>query len=110
MTVTISEECRNIPVDSLHGRIGPMDATLVRQAILDTRSQVQGHEIRFRARPEDWFPVEGEEVVESALHTFGLHRLTQGRRAFITVSPSMLLRGFTCHLPPVAVVLQIPPT
>lgn len=86
-----------------------MDTVLVRQAILDTRYQAQGYEIRFRARPEDWFPADGEEVVESALHTFGLRRLTQGRRAFITISPAMLLRGFSSHLPPEAVVLQIPP-
>src|SRR5262245_12799711 len=89
-------------------------ATMVgRQPVLDRRRRVIGYELLFR--PLD--PLAAAEMgdaevsarnVTDAVVAVGLDKLTHGRRAFLTVSPSLVGHGLAKALPAERVIVQVP--
>lgn len=83
-----------------------------RQPILDRRRRVFGYELLFRPSDElDAAEVSRDDatahVIADGMLSFGLDRLTHGRRAFIELSPSFL-RHDVVKVLPTSVVLQVP--
>lgn len=84
-----------------------------RQPILDRRRQVFAYELLFRpAGAIDAAEVTPDEatahVIADGLLSFGLDKLTAGRKAFIELSPAFLRHDMVKVLPPAQVVLQVP--
>jgi c-di-GMP-related signal transduction protein len=89
-----------------------MESFLARQSIFDRGLNVVGYEIFFRDGAENFFSAkDGDkataQVIESALHTFGLGALTQGRRAYINMTRSLLLQNLITLLPPQSAVVEV---
>jgi EAL and modified HD-GYP domain-containing signal transduction protein len=86
---------------------------VARQSILDSRNQVYGYELLYRAAPEDthWSggPTDAASarVLNDALLSVGLETLTAGRRAFINVSHQVLLADVVTLLPPEGVIIEL---
>ena len=83
-----------------------------RQPILDRRRHVFGYELLFRPSDElEAAEVTADEatahVIADGMMSFGLDKLTHGRRAFIELSPSFLCHDVVKVLP-TSVVLQVP--
>lgn len=89
-----------------------MKVMVGRQPILDRRRHVFGYELMFR--PADDMQAAEVTIDEATAHviadgmlSFGLDKLTHGRRAFIELSPSFL-RHDVVKVLPTSVVLQVP--
>ena len=83
-----------------------------RQPILDRRRHVFGYELVFRPSDElDAAEATTDDatahVIADGMLSFGLDKLTHGRRAFIELSPSFL-RHDVVKVLPTSVVLQVP--
>jgi len=83
-----------------------------RQPILDRRRQVYGYELLFRPAAGQAADVTSEDaaahVIADGILSFGLHRLTNGRRAFVELTPAFLRHDVVNVLPSERVVIQIP--
>jgi len=80
-----------------------MDEFVARQAVFDAKLKVAGYELLFRSGPENYFTGQdgtraSQQVIERALNTFGLGRLAVGARAFINITPELLMGGFASLL------------
>jgi c-di-GMP-related signal transduction protein len=89
-----------------------METFLARQGIFDRGLNVVGYEIFFRDGVENFFAAkDGDrataQVIQSVLHTFGVGALTQGRRAYINMTRSLLLQDLVTLLPPQNTVVEI---
>ena len=85
---------------------------VARQAVFDRQHRVVGYELLFRSGPENFFSsadgdAASQQVIEGSLNTFGLGRLSEGARAFINVTPNMILKGFSSLLPPKRTALEL---
>jgi EAL and modified HD-GYP domain-containing signal transduction protein len=86
---------------------------LARQPIFDGQCKVVGYELLYRASAVNAFEPGADPDQASAstilhsLTTFGIDRLTRGRRGFINVTREMLLSGQVEILPPQTVVLEL---
>lgn len=91
------------------------DTYLARQPVFDRSLNVYGYELFFRSGAENAFSSpDGDkassQVIESSLNTFGLGRLTVGRRVFINVTKPMITQGIVSLLPPRITVLELVPS
>jgi c-di-GMP-related signal transduction protein len=85
---------------------------VARQPILNTAGHVFGYELLYRAGadasscevPTD---LAASRVLSDTVLNLGLDTLTDGRKAFMNVSRTLLLSGHATLLPPRAVVLEI---
>ena len=89
-----------------------MDEYVARQAVFDSKLKVIGYELLFRSGPENFFVGKdgtraSQQVIERALNTFVLGRLSVGARAFVNVTPQLILDGSVSLLPPGQTVLEL---
>ena len=85
---------------------------VARQPILDRERRVHGYELLFHptstAEPDGSLDGRASaRVIADAALAFGLHTLTNGRRAFVNVPHRLLLEGIPAALPPKQVVLEL---
>ena len=85
---------------------------IARQPILDRDRRVHGYELLFHpmtalAAASGPDGAASARVIADAALSFGLHTLTNGRRAFINVPHRLLLEGVPSTLPPKQVVLEL---
>ena len=86
---------------------------VARQPILDCREEVVAYELLFRSDAEENFFScrDGDEaslrLVNNSLFAIGLDSLTAGRKAFINLTPDLLLQELATVLPPEKVVIEI---
>jgi c-di-GMP-related signal transduction protein len=87
--------------------------SVARQPILDRSKNVIGYELLFRpsaeheSRKMTALDFESAKVISGALGTIGLDTLTDGRKAFVSVSRRLLLDGIPSVLPPAQVVIEL---
>ncbi len=93
--------------------LDPREAIYVaRQPILDASGNVFGYELLYRAGAQDTSCLGSRDlaaarVLNDAVLTLGLERLTGGRKAFVNLTRQMLLGDFASLLPAQSVVLEI---
>ena len=85
---------------------------VARQPILDASGNVFGYELLYRASAKDSTcqgsrDLAAARVLNDAVLTLGLERLTGGRRGFVNLTRQMLLGDLASLLPAPAVVLEI---
>jgi c-di-GMP-related signal transduction protein len=85
---------------------------VARQPILNTAGHVFGYELLYRAGAEASsceVPTDlaASRVLSDTVLNLGLDTLTDGRKAFMNVSRTLLLSGHATLLPPRAVVLEV---
>jgi EAL and modified HD-GYP domain-containing signal transduction protein len=82
---------------------------VARTPILTRRQEVLGYRLTAGRRKGPQPPVDGDDAVQIAevLSASGPDGLTQGRAAFIRVTPRDLAGGILQHLPPERVVLEL---
>jgi c-di-GMP-related signal transduction protein len=85
---------------------------VARQPILNRERRVYGYELLFREAqalelPSAAVDQTAAKVIADALLAIGLDTLTDGRRAFVSVSRRLLLGGIPNVLPPERVVLEL---
>src|SRR4051812_37548950 len=82
---------------------------VARTPILTRRQEVLGYRLAAGRRKGPQPPVDGDAAVQIAevLSASGPDGLTQGRAAFIRVTPRDLAGGILQHLPPERVVLEL---
>ena len=83
-----------------------------RQAVLDRSGRVYGYELRHHDPELSDGPRHGTdeataEILTGAILAIGLDALTNGRRAFLRVSPGLLLAGVPSTLQPDRVILEL---
>lgn len=89
-----------------------MKVFVARQPIFDQWQRVIGYELLFRSGEQNFFThTDGDQasrsVISHTLHVFGLEELTQGRRAFINFTRSLLVQQLATLLPPDKLVVEI---
>jgi EAL and modified HD-GYP domain-containing signal transduction protein len=86
---------------------------LARQPIFDGQCKVVGYELLYRSSEINAYQPDADpeqataSTILHSLTTFGIDRLTRGRRGFINVTREMLLSGQVEILPPQSVVLEL---
>lgn len=89
------------------------DVFLARQPIFDVNFKVVGYELLYRSSRLNLYEEKQDPDRASAstimhtLTTFGIEKLTRGRRVFINFTRDMLLSGQAEILPPGAVVVEL---
>ena len=85
---------------------------VARQPILDQSQKVSAYELLYRSGPEDFYSTNdgdfaARSVIGHSLITVGLSNLTQGRRAFINFTDSLLAQQTALVRPPDKIVVEI---
>ena len=88
------------------------DVFVARQPILDEQQEVFAYELLYRSSWVNSFPtvdsnVATSRIITSAMLTFGLDRLADGRPAFINFDREMLVNGYAAMLPNASVVVEL---
>jgi len=102
----MSDAAQPLTLDSREG------VFVARQPILNRTGQVFGYELLYRAGAEALScevpsDLAASRVLSDAVLNLGLDTLTNGRKAFMNVSRTLLLSGHATLLPPRAVVLEV---
>ncbi|RMF87449.1 MAG: HDOD domain-containing protein [Nitrospirae bacterium] len=88
-----------------------MHAFLARQPIFDRRGEVVAYELLYRGGPEGHAGQRGARATAQVLlhtfGTFGIERVTGGKRAFINLTRSLLVSEYAALLPAHLVVLEV---
>ena len=88
-----------------------MHAFLARQPIFDRQGEVVAYELLYRSGPEEYAGQRGArataQVLINTFGTFGIERVTGGKRAFINLTRSLLVSEYATLLPPDQVVLEV---
>ncbi|MBI2900529.1 MAG: HDOD domain-containing protein [Planctomycetes bacterium] len=107
-----AEAAPETPILSLQGLPGTNEVYVARQAIFDRGLNVYGYEILSRSGWENRFTGENgdaatNQVIDGALHTFGLGTLVGTRLGFINMTRRMLVEEFGFLLPRENTMLEI---
>lgn len=94
------------------GEAARPDVFVARQPIFDTRLNVFGYELLFRASRENRFTTDDQEqaslsVIANSFFVFGIGALTGSARAFINFTRETLLNDYAFALPREALVVEI---
>jgi c-di-GMP-related signal transduction protein len=88
---------------------------VVRQPIVQASGRVYAYQLLYRTPPEDATPapqvdldLTSARVFTDVLLNLGLETITNNRRAFLKLSPQLLLNGAASLLPSTATVLELP--
>ena len=88
-----------------------MNAFLARQPIFDRQGEVVAYELLYRGGPEEHAGQRGArataQVLLNTFGTFGIERVTGGKRAFINLTRSLLISEYATLLPAELVVLEV---
>ena len=88
-----------------------MHAFLARQPIFDPQGEVVAYELLYRGGPEEHAGQRGArataQVLINTFGTFGIERVTGGKRAFINLTRSLLVSEYATLLPADQVVLEV---
>jgi c-di-GMP-related signal transduction protein len=90
-----------------------MDAFVARQPIFDSRLGVFGYELLFRSGPDSCFPADTDidyassKTVSDSMTLMGLETVARGKRAFVNVSRSILVRDLAMAMPKNRVVVEL---
>ncbi|ERI92124.1 HDOD domain protein [Clostridiales bacterium oral taxon 876 str. F0540] len=89
-----------------------MEVFVARQPILNTNKSVAYYELLFRANKENYYSeVDGDkatlDVITNSFTLIGMKNLTNGKRAFINFTESLLLNETALLLPKDKVVIEI---
>jgi len=88
-----------------------MHAFLARQPIFDRQGDVVAYELLYRGGPEEHAGQRGArataQVLINTFGTFGIERVTGGKRAFINLTRSLLVSEYATLLPADQVVLEV---
>lgn len=88
-----------------------MHAFLARQPIFDRKGEVVAYELLYRGGPEEHAGQRGArataQVLINTFGTFGIERVTGGKRAFINLTRSLLVSEYATLLPAEQVVLEV---
>ncbi len=89
-----------------------MDVFIARQPIFDTKQNVFGYELLYRAGKENVYSaVDGDKaslsVIGNALLVIGSHQVSEGKRAFVNFTRKLLMEGAAGYLPKEIGVVEI---
>jgi len=89
-----------------------MDIHVARQPIFDKQKRLYGYELLFRGGVSEVFPgVDGDmatsQVLSSSFFTFGMEKISGGKRTFINFTRDLLVQRFPLMFPTRNVVIEV---
>jgi|YelNatPaOPRAMG01_1025707.scaffolds.fasta_scaffold14310_2 c-di-GMP-related signal transduction protein len=89
-----------------------MQKFIARQPILDRGENVVGYELLFRSADEPFSHIEDADaaassVISDTMTLYGIHELTDGKRAFINCTRNALVNGRAALMPPDRIVIEV---